>query len=134
MYFTWLNAKTTGMKNKKNLLLVAVGGITGFVNGFFGGGGGMIVVPMLTLLVKLEEKKAHATAIAVILPITLVSVVIYLFNGAARLNLAQTIFTAIGVTVGGVIGALLLKKLNNATLVKAFAVVMLAAGVKLLFF
>ena len=134
MHFTRLNAKTTGMKNKKNLLLVFVGTITGLVNGFFGGGGGMIVVPMLTLLVKLEEKKAHATALAVILPITLVSVAIYLFNGAARLNLAETIFTAIGVTAGGVIGALLLKKVNNAVLVRAFAVVMLAAGVKLLFF
>ena len=68
-YFTCLFAKTIDMKDKKNWLLIAVGAITGLVNGFFGGGGGMIVVPMLTLLVNLQEKKAHATAILIILRI-----------------------------------------------------------------
>ena len=40
----------------------------------------------------------------------------------------------IGVVIGGIAGALLLKKISNGFLIKLFAAVMLAAGVKLLFF
>ena len=58
------------------------GGLAGFVNGFFGAGGGMIVVPLLVLLVGLEDKKAFSSAISIILPLTLVSLVIYAKDGA----------------------------------------------------
>lgn len=122
------------MKNKKNVLLIVVGSVTGLINGFFGGGGGMLVVPMLALLLGLEQKKAHATAIAVIFPISLVSAGIYLFGGSFNMPFYNALFTLIGVTLGGVVGALALKKISNTTLVKAFAVVMLVAGVKMLFF
>ena len=133
-YFNRVNANTNAMKNKKNVLLIVVGSVTGLINGFFGGGGGMLVVPMLALLLGLEQKKAHATAIAVIFPITLVSAGIYLFGGSFNMPFYSALFTLIGVTLGGVVGALALKKISNTTLVKAFAVVMLVAGVKMLFF
>ena len=58
------------MKKKNNLkqwLLDAIfGSIIGFINGFLGGGGGMVAVPLLEKIKKLDNKKAHATAIAVI--------------------------------------------------------------------
>ena len=40
-----------------NAFAVITGAVAGLVNGVFGGGGGMIVVPMLTLLMKREQKK-----------------------------------------------------------------------------
>ena len=58
------------------------GGLAGFVNGFFGAGGGMIVVPLLVLLVGLEDKKAFSSAISIILPLSIVSLVIYAKDGA----------------------------------------------------
>ena len=60
------------MGKKQITLLIITGVVTGFCNGFFGGGGGMIVVPMLVLLLKLSPKKAHATAILIILPISVI--------------------------------------------------------------
>lgn len=92
----------------------------------------MIVVPMLVILLKLMPKKAHATAIAVILPISIVSGIISIVSGYYELNVG--IPAGLGVVAGGILGALALKKIDNKILVKAFAFVMLVAGVKLLFF
>ena len=41
----------------------------------------MIVVPLLILLVKLADKNAFSSAISIILPLTIVSLVIYAKNG-----------------------------------------------------
>lgn len=120
------------MGKKQITLLIITGAITGFCNGFFGGGGGMIVVPMLVLLLKLSPKKAHATAILIILPISVISAVISIING--HYDFAVGIPSGIGVVAGGIVGALALKKIDNKVLVKAFAFVMLIAGVRLLFF
>ena len=117
---------------KDKILLVIVGAITGACNGFFGGGGGMIAVPALTLILKLTAKKAHATAIAVILPITVISVFVYLYGGGMSWD--KCLFIAVGVTIGGGVGAWLLGKLAPKFIVRLFSLVMLAAGIKLLFF
>ena len=122
------------MDFKKKILLIITGVVTGVINGFFGGGGGMIVVPMLTILLGLKEKYAHATAIAVIFPITIVSVITYFISGGSNFGTKNLISTAVGVTLGGVAGAFLLKKIENKSLVKIFAIVMLVAGVKMLLF
>lgn len=120
------------MDSKKKTFLIVTGALTGLFCGLLGGGGGMVAVPMMTILLGFEEKKSHATAIAVILPITLISGLIQIFYKNYDVN--KGIPTMIGCVIGGIIGALLLKKINNKTLVKIFAFVMLIAGVKLLFF
>ncbi len=122
--------------NKKNVkekfFLVLAGALTGLCNGLFGGGGGMITVPVLTMLCGYEPKKAHATAIAVILPVSIISAIIYVIKGYFKLKL--TIAVGVGVIAGGILGAVLLKKFSNSVITKIFAVLMLVAGVKLLFF
>ena len=120
------------MKLKNKIFLILTGVLTGFCNGFFGGGGGMVVVPMLTMLLNLHQKSAHATAIAIILPTTVISAIVSLIN--KNFDLTVGIPTGIGVFIGGIIGALLLKIINNKTLVKIFSVVMFIAGVKLFIF
>ena len=117
---------------KQKLYLVLAGSLTGVCNGLFGGGGGMITVPVLTMLCGYEPKKAHATAIAVILPVSIISALIYLFKGYFQLELS--IAVGVGVIIGGIIGAVLLKKFSNTVISKIFALLMLIAGVKLLFF
>ena len=120
------------MKFNKKIILVITGAVTGTVCGLFGGGGGMIVVPMLTLLCAFKEKKSHATAIAVILPITIISGAIQIFSGNYHLSVGLP--TLIGSVFGGVLGGLLLKKISGKWLVKIFAVIMFVTGVKLLIF
>lgn len=121
------------MTKKEKFLTVIFGAVTGFINGFFGGGGGMIVVPVMTILMKIEQKVAHATALAVILPVSIISALIYFFSGESGIRLYPTLLTGVGVIAGGILGALLLKKIDNKLLVKGFAVVMLIAGIKMLF-
>ena len=117
---------------KKISLALLFGGLTGFINGFFGGGGGMIAVPILSKIFKLEQKQAHATSIAVILPISVVSSIIYAVNGS--IDFLTLAVCAAGVLLGGVLGALALKKAKNKILEYVFCGVMLFAGAKLLFF
>ena len=111
---------------------VLIGCAIGFINGFWGGGGGMICVPALTFLLGLPEKKAHATTIFIMLPLCIASFFIYYFKGFVQLDNRLWIITA-GFVVGGVIGALLLKKINNTILQIVFAIVIIAGGMRLLF-
>ena len=121
-------------KNKKNkwFLLILIGALAGFLNGMFGGGGGMVVVPMLIHFLKYEEKQAHATAILIILPLSILSGILYATYG--NFNFYTTLYVSIGVIVGGVVGALLLKKLSSKYVTWIFSLIMLIAGLKLLFF
>ena len=116
-------------KRKNRPLLSAIFGVAvGAANGLFGGGGGMIAVPALTLT-GVPSKKAHATAIAIILPLSLISGAVYLAQGAADPSVILP--SCAGVFVGGIVGALLLKKINSRGLSLLFYALMIAAGLKL---
>ena len=104
--------------------------MVGFINGFFGGGGGLIAVPTLEKIYKLPTKNAHATAISVMLPISLISSLIYLINGGFNINVVSSV-TA-GVIIGGMLGAILLKKLNCNVVRWIFIIVLFAAGIRML--
>lgn len=116
---------------KQNIVFVLAGAFIGFINGFFGGGGGMVAVPVLIKANKLKEKQAHATSLVIILPLTIISTVIYLVGKNIMWDIALTV-TA-GVCAGGVIGALILKKTNNKIIAYIFCAVMLIAGIRMLF-
>lgn len=119
-------------KNVKRLVKVVGGTLVGFINGFFGGGGGMLCVPLLEKALKLPTKKAHATAILIILPISLASAITYIANGYA--DWYSTAFATAGVVAGGVMGAALLKKLRSEIVALIFSIIMIGAGLKLLCF
>ena len=116
--------------NKSPWLLITGGILTGLANGLFGGGGGMIVVPFLIYFAGLEPKKAHATAIAVILPVTIVSSIVYLMN--FDISLKKALPSTVGVILGGVLGAYVLPKMQNGVVMIIFALIMVLAGVRLI--
>lgn len=101
------------------------GSLVGLVNGLFGGGGGMIVVPLLSR--ETGEKEAHATAILVILPISVIALLVYLFH--ETLPSALYLPVSIGATIGAWIGTSLLCYLNARIVRIVFSVLMLFAGV-----
>ena len=108
-----------------------IGIVAGFVNGLLGSGGGTIVVPALEFFQKLDEYRSHATAIAVILPLSIVSTVIYFFKGS--LEWKSILIVGAGSIIGSAIGAYLLKKVSPGFLSKLFGVVMVAASVRMMF-
>ena len=111
---------------------VGAGALAGFANGLFGGGGGMIIVPLLIFLLKFPPKVAHATAILIILPLSILSGIFYIVFG--KLEIFTLLSAGGGVIAGGALGALLLNKLSSKWVVIVFSVAMAAAGIKMLFF
>lgn len=117
-------------KSVKYLKFALIGLVTGTANGLFGSGGGTIAVPAMVHLLKAEEHKAHATAIAVILPLTVVSSVYYISRG--YMDLGLTLKVTAGGVAGGYIGARLLSVTPENLLRKLFAVFMAIAGIRMI--
>lgn len=117
------------MKIKKYLKPSLMGVAVGVVNGVFGAGGGMIAVPLLKQN-GLDQKSAHANAVAVILPITVISAVLYLVKGTVAFA-DSLAFIPTGV-IGSVVATFVLQKFSNKLLQKIFAIFMIYAGVRLL--
>lgn len=125
------NNKKKGDKNKTNgLLLFFLGGIVGFINGFFGGGGGIVGVPIIEKFLTNDNKKAHATCLVLILPLSIISSAIYIFSG--QIESLLFINVALGVILGGIVGSLLLKILPEKIIRVVFIVVLLYGGIRLI--
>ena len=121
-------------KKKKlmvNMKLWIIGVIAGFVNGFFGAGGGLIIVPMLKRFDNANSKIVHATTLGCVLFMCLSSSVIYLIDGVVDFKLF--LFCLIGSLMGGVIAIKLLKNLKNTIIDLIFSMVLIIAGLGLIF-
>lgn len=117
-------------KSRFHKLWIVMSGIfIGLVNGFLGGGGGMFCVPILEKQFSFDTKEAHSTALVVMLPLSVVSSAVYLFNN--NVDAFSLGLCGIGVLVGGIAGAIFLKKIKSKWLMLTFAIIMLAAGVKM---
>ena len=84
---------------------------------------------MMWQVSKVAAVQMYATAVAVVLPLCLISAVIYIVKGCFDIQL--TLYVGGGVVLGGIAGALLLKKADNFWLSIFFYAVMIGAGVKM---
>ncbi len=100
----------------------------GLINGTVGAGGGLVAVPLLKSG-GLSQKDSHSSAIAVLLPVSLVSSFSYLSAGHVTFSDALPYF--LPSVAGAVLGTFLLSKIPTALLKKVFAIFMLYAGVRL---
>ncbi|MFA7533089.1 MAG: sulfite exporter TauE/SafE family protein [Tissierellaceae bacterium] len=117
--------------DKKKIKLISIGLITGLINGLFGSGGGTIVVPSLVFIIGMEDYKAHATAISIILPLSIISTMVYLTNGSIPFNIAVPV--SIGGVLGSYIGAKLLNKIPVNILRKVFGTVIIYTAIRMIF-
>ena len=117
-------------KKWKIVLTVIASLFVGVANGLFGGGGGMLVIPIFTILLGLEEKLAHSSAILTILPLSLVSGIIYITQG--NFTTPDGLWVGGGVILGGLIGTFVMKKLSNNALKIVFYTLMIIAGISTL--
>lgn len=120
------------MKNITHIIkIIAIGALAGFFNGLFGSGGGTIVVPAMVSLLGISEQKAHATAIAVILPLSIISSFIYFKNNFTDWKLSMNVM--LGSTLGGYIGAKILNRFSANALRKIFGISMILAALRMVF-
>lgn len=118
------------MQKIKSLRLIFSGLAVGFVNGLLGSGGGMIAVPILKKI-GLSQKEAHSNAVAVILPITVLSAILYIKRGYVGIGEALP-FIPSGIA-GALVGTYFLKKISPKWLKRSFGGFMTYAGLRLLF-
>ena len=116
-------------KKSKKYLLALSGFSIGVINGLFGAGGGMIAVPLLKKL-GFPQKEAHINAVAIILPISILSTFLYLYKDYVNISLALP-FIPSGL-LGAVIGTYILKKISPVLLKRIFGGFMIYAGIRLL--
>jgi len=118
------------MNNPKlqNALGVLGGVCIGVLNGLLGAGGGMLAVPLLKKF-GLQQTQAHATAVAIIFPLSIISTAAYLWF--RRFALEDAALYLLPGAVGALAGALLLAKIPAKWLRKIFACFMIWAGLRM---
>ena len=75
------------MKEKtKKIILYAGGFLIGIINGLLGAGGGMLAVPLLSKFGGMDQRTAQANSVAVILPLTVFSAVMYILRDSVNIR------------------------------------------------
>ncbi|MCL1786592.1 MAG: sulfite exporter TauE/SafE family protein [Defluviitaleaceae bacterium] len=115
------------MKNSKKL----TGVLIGFINGLFGAGGGALLVPALEKFAKYETHKAHATTVAVMLPLSALSAAVYIWG--VEVDWRSLGWVSVGGVAGGLVGAKLLRKLSGLWLNILFGAFLIAGAVRMIF-
>ena len=111
------------------LRFVPFGVLVGLLSGLFGAGGGIVAVPVLRRF-GLTDNQACATALAVTLPLAVVSGFLYLQAGA--LSFGEALPYLPGGVIGAVVGAKLLPRLDAVWLRRIFGVMVLFLAGRLL--
>ena len=68
--------------------LIAVGLTAGLLSGMFGVGGGILIVPGLMWVASMEQRRAHGTSLAAVLPIALFGLTTYVANDHVNVGAA----------------------------------------------
>ena len=103
--------------------------LAGVCNGVFGAGGGILIIPILESI-KLKNKTAHATSVAVMATFSLFSFIGYYLNG--YFNFQKSIWFLPSGIVGAIVGAFILKKIKIKTLKQIFGILILLSSIRLL--
>jgi len=101
----------------------------GFVGGLLGIGGGVIYVPGMVLLLGLNQHRAHATSVAVIVASATTAAIS--FSAAGNVDWSAVPFILGGAGIGAPLGVRLLGKLSERALIIAFATVMFVAAIRM---
>ena len=72
-----IDASASGKYQGSIVTIVLVGVAAGFLSGLFGVGGGILIVPGLVLVAKMDQRIAHGTSWAAVLPISASSLLSY---------------------------------------------------------
>ena len=101
----------------------------GIINVMLGAGAGLVAVFLLKKS-GLSQKRAQANALAVMLPISIISLIIYFKSGYVKLQ--DDIFLFPVSALGAAVGTFVLEKISNKAAKLCFGLFMLWSGIRLL--
>lgn len=108
-------------------VIVTVGILAGFLSGMFGVGGGILIVPGLVIVARMDQRLAHGTSLAAVLPIVLSTFFTYLAHD--HIDWPVVLWLAIGGVGGALLGTKLLHVLPHRALALGFSgLLLLTAG------
>ncbi|HEX6418602.1 MAG TPA: sulfite exporter TauE/SafE family protein [Acidimicrobiales bacterium] len=111
------------------LRAVLVGVVAGFLSGLFGVGGGILIVPALVAVLRMDQRLAHGTSLAAVLPIAMSSTLGYALGD--KLDWPVAALIAVGAVGGAVIGTHVLHVLPQRALAICFTVLLALTAVRL---
>ena len=114
------------MKSRGKYLII--GALAGVANGLFGSGGGLFLVPLLTSWADMKQKHAFATSIAIIVPLSVVSLIVFWMRNGLDFNVAWPYL--IGGAAGGVVSGFFFKGMSPTLLHRLFGILLLYGGVR----
>ncbi len=112
------------------LTCLAIGILSGVVAALCGVGGGVVMVPAFVFFLKLDQKTAVATSLAIIIPTALMATTQNARSGYVEWKVAA--ITAISASIFAYFGAGWLKTLSNDTLTRIFGTILVVFGVRML--
>lgn len=124
-------------KKYTGLFFAVLGGglVAGVVNGLFGTGGGIIIVYLLSRLYaescEYQTKDIFAMTVGSVLIMSAASLVMY--ARGEEFSLSEATDYLLPAAIGGLIGAFLLDRTNATLMKKIFAVLVIYAGITLIF-
>ncbi len=123
--------KVIDKKGRRTVLRLTVFGLcAGIVNGLLGAGGGILIVFGLAPLLSHDpegQRDVFANALAVMFPVSIVSMIGY--AAAGRFSLDGFAHYLIPCTIGGLVGAFLLGRIKISFLQKIFAAIVIWSGI-----
>ncbi len=115
-------------EKKKTVKRGVTGALAGAANGFFGSGGGLFLVPLFTKWLKMDQRRAFATSVAVIFPLSAVSLIVYFFKGG--IDFFGVLPMLLGGLCGGFIAGRIFNKVPISLLRRGFGILILYGGIR----
>lgn len=109
------------------MLWYVVAGIAGGLIGGMGMGGGTLLIPILTLLLSVGQLEAQAINLIVFIPMAIVTLFIHVKN--KLVDFKKLLFSLPLAIALAVVGALLVKKIDESILRTTFGAFMLIVGI-----
>ncbi len=112
------------------LTCLGIGILSGIIASLCGVGGGVVMVPAFVFFLKLEQKTAVATSLAIIIPTALMATTQNARSGLVEWRVA--LVTAISASIFAYFGAGWLKTMSNESLTRIFGTILVVFGLRML--
>lgn len=131
-FFTQAKADATATRSVPMALAILVGAVVGFLSGLTGVGGGIFLSPLLLLMGWADTRRTAGVSAAFIL-VNSIAGLLGNFSGVQALPHALPYF-ALAAVAGGLVGSEFgSRRLASVTIRRLLAVVLVVAGVKMIF-
>lgn len=121
------------MELNQILFLAATGILAGFISGWFGVGGAIIIVPALVYIFHMGQHEAQGTSLAVLSIPAGFLIAAYNYHQKGYVNYKFALVLMITFFVGSYLGSKFALNIPAKALNKAFGILLLLIGIKIIF-